>query len=251
MACTKAKDDKGWGPEKGRDKPQETVTEPQPIWGMLYADDAGTVSRSRNSHAKIILRIDSFGSQDGDHVLDDETYGVRVTLVTEAAGHLTQPDGHQMNTRCTNKPPGSCTSGQLCARTPTLLLKSTGVCCWPTYVSDGIVCHCTTNPPHRSDSKHRCSKPGEQNGDHAIRVCHVEPHRGPSRHTAYSSPPNAPPLHRMVEKTSRRLSYAFIGRRTGQGCLLSVKTSRRRCESGGYFSRDSWLVWVATDYPNE
>ena len=35
--------------KKGRDKPQETVAEPQPIWGMLYADDAGIVPRSRIS----------------------------------------------------------------------------------------------------------------------------------------------------------------------------------------------------------
>lgn len=28
-------------PEKGRVKTQETVEEPQPIWGMLNADDAG------------------------------------------------------------------------------------------------------------------------------------------------------------------------------------------------------------------
>ena len=31
--------------------------------------------------------IDSFGSQDGDHVPDDETYG-RVTFYTEAAGQV-------------------------------------------------------------------------------------------------------------------------------------------------------------------
>ena len=57
---------------------------------------------------------------------------------------------------------------------------------------------------------------------------HVKPHRGPSRHTAHGSPPIAPPLHRMQEKTSRR-----------------------RYENGGYFSRGSWLVWTTRGYQNE
>ena len=65
-------------PEKGRDKPQETVAKPQPIWGMLYADDAGIVSKSRDNLAKRmadIVGIDSFGFQDRDHVPNDETCG--------------------------------------------------------------------------------------------------------------------------------------------------------------------------------
>ena len=39
----------------------------------------------------------------------------------------------------------------------TLLSRSTGACHWPTYVSDGMTCHCTTLPPHRSGSKYGCS----------------------------------------------------------------------------------------------
>ena len=73
-------------PGKGRDKPQETVTEPQPIWGMSYADDAGIVSRSRNSLAKMMADIAaacaSFGLTVSEVkteityiVPDDETYG--------------------------------------------------------------------------------------------------------------------------------------------------------------------------------
>ena len=74
-------------PEKGRDKPQETVAEPQPIWGMLYADDAdisfpdrGTVTEPYEDDGRCRCSVrfvwtDSFGSQDGYHVPDDETYG--------------------------------------------------------------------------------------------------------------------------------------------------------------------------------
>ena len=51
-----------------------------------------------------------------------------------------------------------CTLGQLCARMLTLPSRSTGKCCWPTCVSDGMACHCTTSPPHRSGSKSGCSK---------------------------------------------------------------------------------------------
>ena len=60
---TKVRDKKGRGggarrrPEKGRGKPQETVLELQPIWGMLYADNAGIVPRSRNIFAKMIADI--------------------------------------------------------------------------------------------------------------------------------------------------------------------------------------------------
>ena len=43
--------------------------------------------------------------------------------------------------------------------------------------------------------------------------CHVEPHRGSSRHSAYGSPPIAPPLHRVEVKTSRRLSHSILRRR--------------------------------------
>ena len=53
----------------------------------------------------------------------------------------------------------------------------------------------------------------------SVRVCFVEPHRGSSRHTAHGSPPIAPPLHRMEEKTSRRLSHAMLRRPACQDWL--------------------------------
>ena len=140
-------------PGKGRDKPQETVTEPQPIWGMSYADDAGIVSRSRNSLAKmadIVAVCASFGLTVS--LAKTETMCLmtkrmdRVTFVTEAAGQVYKQS--------------LCTLGKLCAINTmlTLPLRSTGECCWPAYVSDGMVCHCTTSPPHRSGSKSGCSK---------------------------------------------------------------------------------------------
>ena len=146
------------GQRKGRRyNPPDTVAEPKPIWGMLYADDAGIVSRSRNSLAKMmashrcsvrLVRIDGLGSRNGNHVPDDERYG---------QGHLLsllrQP------ARGTSKPPSLCTLGQLCAGMRTSLSRSTGACCSPANVSDGMARHCTTSPPHLSGSRCGCSKP--------------------------------------------------------------------------------------------
>ena len=70
------------GPEKGRDKPQLTVAEPQPIWGMLYADDVGICFQIEEEpcedvgkyHCSVrFVRIDSLGSQDGGHLPDNVT----------------------------------------------------------------------------------------------------------------------------------------------------------------------------------
>ena len=101
MVYSKLKDERGGGqkrgrPEKGRDKPPETVAEPQPIWGMLYADDAGIVSRSRNSLAKMMADIVAVCASFGLTVSEAKTETMclmtkrtnRVTFVTEAAGQV-------------------------------------------------------------------------------------------------------------------------------------------------------------------
>ena len=91
MVCTnKVREKKGGGggeareAEEGRDTPQETAEGPKLIWGKLYADAAGTVSRSRNSLATMMtvfiavcasLGLTSLESQNGNHVPDDEMYG--------------------------------------------------------------------------------------------------------------------------------------------------------------------------------
>ena len=145
------------GAEKGRNKLQETVAEPQLIWGMLCADDAGIVSRSRDSLAKMLADIVTVRGSLRLTVSEPKTESTclmtkhmnRVTFVSQAAGQVCKQ----------TIVPSLCTLGQQCARTPTLLLKSTGACCWPTYVPSGIVCHCTTSPRHRSGSNYGCSKP--------------------------------------------------------------------------------------------
>ena len=102
MVCTnKVRGKKAAGkklerPEKGRDIPQEAMEGPKPIWGMLYADDADIVSRSRNSLAKmktvIVAVCASFGltfSEAKTETMCLMTKGMdRVTFVTEAAGQV-------------------------------------------------------------------------------------------------------------------------------------------------------------------
>ena len=145
---------------------------------------------------------DSFESQDGDHVPDDETYLNRTLSL------LRQP------ARCTNKSSGFCTMGKLCTRMLTLPSRSTGECCWPTYVSDGKACHCTTSSaPFRLESRMLKAKVIET----MLYGCVTwSPTRGPSRYNTQTSPPIAPPLHRMEEETERRPPHAVLRRRTRQ-----------------------------------
>ena len=100
--------------EKGRDTPQETLAEPQPIWVMLSADDEGIVCRSTKSLAKMMEHIVAVWGSLGlpvseaktiDHVRDDETRMDRVISDTEAA--------RQMHKQTINIIPSLCTLGQL------------------------------------------------------------------------------------------------------------------------------------------
>ena len=93
MVCTKVKYEKGWegwgrggSEERARQKTQpDCVGSRNRSGGILCADDDSRIgSRSRNGLAKMmadiicdvrLVRTDSFGSQDGDHVPDDKTYG--------------------------------------------------------------------------------------------------------------------------------------------------------------------------------
>ena len=78
----------------GRDKPQETVAEPTRIWGMLCADDAGIISRSRNSLARtmgVIVAVRASFGLTGSGAKTETTCLMmkgldRVTYVAEAAG---------------------------------------------------------------------------------------------------------------------------------------------------------------------
>ena len=84
--CTKVKEKNGKykreRSDKRRDKPKR-LAGPQPIWRMIYADDAGIVSKSRSSpgkmSAEIVAVCASFGltvsEAKTDHVPDYDSYG--------------------------------------------------------------------------------------------------------------------------------------------------------------------------------
>ena len=61
-------------------------------------------------------------------------------------------------------------------------------------------------------------------------VCHVEPHRGPSRYTTQNSPPIASPLHWMEAKTWRRIPRAVLRRRTRQDWLREHRDDGAKAE---------------------
>ena len=74
------------------------MAEIQPIWGMLYADDAGIVSRSRNSLAKmadIVAVCASFGLTVSEAKTETKCLMTkrmnRVTCYTEAADQVYKP----------------------------------------------------------------------------------------------------------------------------------------------------------------
>ena len=100
MVYSKVKDEKGGGRSEGARKKGEInprrLAEPQPIWGMLYADDAGIVSRSRSSLAKMMVDIVAVCASFGLTVSEAKTETMclmtkrmdRVAFVTEAAGQV-------------------------------------------------------------------------------------------------------------------------------------------------------------------
>ena len=91
---------------------------------MLYADEASIVSRSRNSLANMMANIVAVCS----------SFGQEVTFVSEAAGQVYIQTAKFVYTL---------------GKMLTLPSRSTGEWCWPTYVSGGVDCHCTTSSTHR------------------------------------------------------------------------------------------------------
>ena len=74
--------------------------------------------------------------------------------------------------------------------------------------------------------------------------CHMEPHRGSSRHSAHGSPPIAPPLHRMEEV--RRDIYHMLSYADTLATSALVKTG---CEI--LFAGFVACTWITRGYQNE
>ena len=220
--------------EKRRGQPQAIVVKSQPIWGMMYADDAGIASGSRVSLAKMMADIVAVCGSFGLTVSEAKTEAMclmtkgmdRVISVTEAASQVYKQTAKLVDL-----------AAAVCENTD-LLRISNGACCRPTYGSDDIVCHCVTSPPHHSGSTYGCSKP------RWWRLSHTGVSRG-------APPWPISPYYRQLSTDCS--SAALYGREhlsTATICFhrqtrwprLIRRTSRRRCESEGHFSRVSQLV---------
>ena len=98
--------------------------------------------------------------------------------------------------------------------------------------------------PHRPGSKYGCSKP------RSWRPCYTGVSRG-------APPwPISPYCGQLTTDCSSTASDGRGNLATATTCFhtqmhwprLALRTSRRRCESRGYFSRGLWLVWTTKDY---
>lgn len=127
--------------------------EPQPIWRIMYADDASIVSRPKSSLAKMMADTVAVCASSGLTVPEAKTG--TMCLVTKCfwAGLCSFivdcPRG-------TSKLPSLCILGQPRAKIPSLLSISTGACHWPAYVSDDL--GLPPYDPPRSGSKYERPK---------------------------------------------------------------------------------------------
>ena len=233
VVCTKMREKKKrWEegrklerPEKGRDNREEELTEPKLIWGMLHVDDAGIVSRSRNSLAKMMTVLVAVCALFGLKVSAVKTETIclttkgmgRVTFVTEAVEQVCKQTAKFVYLGAT-----VCENADFTVEiNRRVLLANLRLGCY------GLSLYDQSAAPLRL--KVRMLKAEE---NHAVRACHVEPHRGPSRHTAHGSPPIAPPLHRMEHQTSRRVVARMDNERLPKRVMFGEVQGGKRYSGG-------------------
>ena len=231
-------------PKKGRHKPQGTVAEPQPMWGMLYADDAGIVSRSRHSLAKMLAGAVAMYASFGLAVSEAKTETVcpmtkgmdRVTFVTEAAGQVHKQSAKFVYLGAT-----------VCVRMLTFTVEinrrvlltgqPTSQTAWPAAV----------RPVHRNP----LTESTDAQKTRSWKPCSTGLSRGapPS--------PTSPYYARLPTDCSCAASDGGENAATVTTCYptqtrsprLAVRTSRRQCENVGHFSRGSWPVYTGNERP--
>ena len=182
-------------------EPQETVTQPQPIWGMLYADDAGLVSSLRNNPTKMTVDLFAVSGSFGSTVSEAKTD--TMCLITKRMERVT------FVTEGTEKPSTVCTLGN-CVR-ERRAYNLCGPASQPTFQTAYFT---IARPAHHTTPAQSTEAQSRGNGDHATRACHVEPHRGPSCHTPDSSSPSASD-GRKPRDGYHILSYADALAKTG------------------------------------
>ena len=170
-----------------------------PLWGMLYADDAGVVSRSPEQLRKmmevIVVVCAAFGltvSETKTEIMCLRAKGMpesTATFSVEAAGQVYNQTNEFVYLEETSITTPTCSSRpahtQRMAQLPEVYPR-------------------TIRPTERSpraqnpDAKSRCTR------ENAVRLRHVEPARVPLRHAASSPPQVLDSLHRLAKAQSRR-----------------------------------------------
>ena len=170
-----------------------------PLWGMLYADGAGVVSRSPEQPRKmmgvIVVVYAAFGlivSEAKTEIMCLRAKGIpesTATFSVEAAGQVYNQTNEFVY-------PGGNVN-----HNADLSIEVDGAYATHGAASGSTSSNCTTDRALPSSSKSGCSEP--RYSDNAVRLRHVEPARVPLRHAAPSPPQVLDSLHRLAKAQSR------------------------------------------------
>ena len=171
-----------------------------PLWGMLYADGAGVVSRSPEQPRKmmgvIVVVYAAFGlivSEAKTEIMCLRAKGIpesTATFSVEAAGQVYNQTNEFVY-------PGGNVN-----HNADLSIEVDGAYATHGAASGSTSSNCTTDRALPSSSKSGCSEP--RYSANAVRLRHVEPARVPLRHAAPSPPQVLDSLHRLAKAQSRR-----------------------------------------------
>ena len=171
-----------------------------PLWGMLYADDAGVVSQSPEQLRKmigvIVIVCAAFGltvSEAKTEIISLRAKGMpesTATFIVEAAGQVFNQTnefvylgGRQPKCRPIHR--GRPARTQRMVQLPEVHPR-------------------TVRPTERSPRAQNPDAKSRGTRDNSVRLRHVEPARAPLRHAAPSPPQVLDSLHRLAKAQSRR-----------------------------------------------
>ena len=172
-----------------------------PLWGMLYADEAGVVSQSLEQSWKTMGVIVVVCAAFGLTVREAKTE-IIVCLRTKGCRSPPPYSAKRQRARWTTKPTSSYTSGGTSTTMPTCPSRSTGAYATHGAASVSTPLNCTADLAFPSSSKPDAKSRG--NRDNAVRLRHEGPAREPLRH-ATPSPSQLPDsLNRLAKEQSCR-----------------------------------------------
>ena len=184
-----------------------------PLWGMLYADDAGVVSQSPEQLRKMMGVIVVVCAASGltvseaktDHVFTREgDAGVHCHIQRRGSGPGVQPDERVCIPRGKRQPKCRPVHRGRPARTQRM-------------VQLPEVHPQTVRPAERSPQAQTPYAKSRGTRDNAVRLGHVEPARVPIRHVTPSPPQVLDSLHRLTKAQPRRPPDSLSGHASQDG----------------------------------